>query len=638
MRFLLPLFGVALAHVALGQPFQIDGHIDTNEWARALKNEGLIDPQTREEAPFGGEFWLASDDTYIYFAARLEDSEPEKIVADEFRPNVGLGGEDTVSLELDIKGQLNEFNGFTINSRGANNISIAGGRAAKTEWLGEILTRGRRTESGWEVEARIPWQIMRLPEPGPRELRFNFSRYLPRTQRNYVWRFTGEGNNNQYGRWPNVQVPKAQTERVIQILPYGVLGVGRNKPVANAGFDFRTRLSDRIEATGSVDPDFRNVEQGILGLNFSYFERFASDNRPFFQEGSEFFNTGFGSRLFSSNRVSNFDFGTRVFGYASDKVRFGAMNLTEFGEQNAAVFSTIYDATPRTNYNFAYTRLDRGAINNDAFFANFGQGVGRWFYYLQGNLSNDSEFGEAARLGSGFSYNERGVSVGMDYNAVEARYRPRLGNSVERDVRSIGGYAFFDQIHPRGQVMETEYGVYWDKAWRMDGDRYRQSIGFNTSATFRNAFDLDFGGEIGRFEDFDDQTLNISLEWPRRARTRSWEVGSVWGHLSGKRYVRHSLGTRLKPLRTMNLNLSAQFEEHFENRTLWIATYSWDLGQNYFVGGRAVRSGKDYNAYASLSRTGTLGNEYTLILGDPNARSFRWGLAIKGTFPLSIRY
>ena len=178
-----------------------------------------MDPNTGGAAPEGGTFFLGYDAKYVYFAAKLVDKQPKTIQATEFRTNVSLRGNDTVSLSLDPFGKLSDFSTFTMNARGATNLDIAGGRAAKREWLGDFAAKGRVTPQGWEIEARIPWSVLRLPGKGAHDLRFNVYRDFRRLQRSYAWAQTSNGLVQNYGRWKAVDLPAAPAP-TLQLLPY----------------------------------------------------------------------------------------------------------------------------------------------------------------------------------------------------------------------------------------------------------------------------------------------------------------------------------------------------------------------------------------------------------------------------------
>ena len=200
--------------VAISTPPTIDGVIDeSGEWGTVPSFGGLLDIVTGERTPEEGKFWIAYDTDFIYFAAKLTDSQPGAIKATEYRTNVSVGGDDNVQLYVDLSGSLADFNGFHINPRGATDIQLAGGRAAKREWQGEFFARARITESGWEAEARIPWQIMRLPGSGKRDLRFACVRSLKRNGRDYTTAFAANQSLQNAGHWTSVEVPKTKVDR-----------------------------------------------------------------------------------------------------------------------------------------------------------------------------------------------------------------------------------------------------------------------------------------------------------------------------------------------------------------------------------------------------------------------------------------
>src|SRR3989442_7844492 len=268
---------------SLAHPPVIDGVVDDAEWKDTASFEGLWDADTNQVVPEGGRFWLAYDPHYVYFAARLTDPHPESIHATEYATNVDLSGDDSVRLSLDLSGSLSDFNDFEINPRGATNVRLAGGRAAKREWSGEFVARARVTAQGWEAEARIPWQIMNLPGPGRREIRFNVSRFVPRTQRRSVFGYTGGGRLVDTPRWADVALPAPSHVRTLHLLPYTFGGVDPAAGgIARSSLDLKAPLAENVQLVGTGKPDFRNIENQIPSLDVSPLERLAREPRPFF--------------------------------------------------------------------------------------------------------------------------------------------------------------------------------------------------------------------------------------------------------------------------------------------------------------------------------------------------------------------
>src|SRR5438093_1196212 len=59
---------------------------------------------------------------------------------------------------------------------------------------------------------------------------------------------------------------------------------------ASVGLDLKYKLGAGLTLTGTVNPDFGQVEADPAVVNLSGFETFFSERRPFFVEGSGNFN------------------------------------------------------------------------------------------------------------------------------------------------------------------------------------------------------------------------------------------------------------------------------------------------------------------------------------------------------------
>lgn len=616
----------------------IDGAIDEmQEWRDAAAFEGLVDESNGTPAAETGRFWIAYDANYIYFAARLADSQPGSIAATEYRTNVSLKGNDSVTLLLDTFGTLSDFNTFSVNPRGATQLSVAGGRAPKLEWLGEFLAKGRITAEGWEAEARIPWKLMRLPSAGGRTLRLNVFRYLQRTQREFAWRYINGGQIEQMGRWVDVQVPRVPLDRTLKLLPYGVLGIekGSNGSLG-LGMDLKTQVTDQVEFVGSLFPDFRNIENQILSLDFSYFERLAGESRPFFLEGGEYFRMGYDQRIFAPQRVRRFDAGAKAYGKLSETSTFGALGTYEAGGQSVFAGSFTKKLGTKTSVGASAVALDGKTANNQAAMVSWGQTFGRLDFYANSMFARDQRVGSGWRNNAGLFYSHEGLEGNVELVEVTPQFFPRAGFSPERDFRGVNAFAEWTRPHPRGTIAETGIEVYGVNYWRTDGRPYRRLVNVGTSLTTRNSIDLDLSAQFGRFERDDDQVFRSSLEMPRRNPYRHWQINYEWGRLRAMRYESLGLGCSYRPLSNWQLNLSGERVRHGGARSQVILSTNYDIGLTEAIGGRLVREGGKVNWYLSYRRSGGRGADYYLIVGDPNAREFESRLVLKAVFPLDI--
>lgn len=627
---------VEVAGRKLGQAPVIDGNVQISEWGEKPSGEGFVDEQTGAPQAEGGQFWIAYDKDAIYFAAKIEVS-GRALRADEFRDNVSLGGDDAIFLGVEPFGQVNGLNWFGINSRGATSIEISGGRAAKREWLGEFKAMGRRTVSGYEVEARIPWGVMRLPGAGVRDLRINVVRTNPVTGREGLWRFLRTNPEN-LARWTGVDVPNASPGRMLKLLPYVYAGADDDGHIANAGLDVKTNMTDQIEAVGTINPDFRNIENQILSLDFSYFERLAGETRPFFLEGGQFFQTSRDAPLFAPQRIRSFDAGFKTFGKLGDATDFAILDTVDFGERNSMAARLGHRFSETDSASVALTSLgQKTGPENDAWFASYFAQRGAFGYYGQWSETKDSDAGAGRRINTGMTYGKGEWSASAEYLEISPDYAPRLGFAPRRDLRGFSAETDWLRPIPKGDLMEYGFGVEAGEFRKVTGGLFSRYVEASTTTTWRNGADLDFFGTMQRIRGNDDHLYGVSLDMPRGNSYRYWSAGSQIGRVAGRRFLGSYLSAAYRPLPTWQVKLSVETVRHFENETQTILSTNYDLNKSDSFSGRAVRVGNDTNFYLAYRRAGNRGAEYFVILGDPNARTFRASLVLKATFPFELK-
>lgn len=624
----------------LETPPTIDGAVGETEWSDAILCEGGVDEETRTPATRGQKIWVAYDSEYVYFAARLEEPDPRRIRAVEYETNTDVTKDDCVELALDPFGNLGDTNKFLVNPKAATTLQLAGGRALKREWLGEIVAAGRVIQGAWEVEAKIPWRIMRLPEPGPRDVRFNVSRYVASEGRTYVWRYTEGGNRLDTPTWKAVEIPRIPQERLIRLLPYGYAGARQGgEPIVNLGLDLKTSLGRSLEVVGTVSPDFRNIENDVLSLDHSYFERLPGERRPFFNEGQSYFSAGYDTRIFAPQRIRRVDVGLKAFGKIGNDFSFGVLDAADLGESNAFVAAASYKSGPRASFYGAVASLARTDQDNTAAHVNASYLLGPATVYGTHQWTKDAESGFGVHRNVGAWANWPGLEAWVDYSEISPEFRPRLGFARETDLKGLAAGLDWSRTNPTGPVMETGVSLEAVEYRRWTGGPYRKGIEARASLTMRDGLDLDLGYERGRFEMFDDEAFSVSLEKPRGDVNRRWSLSAVFGRVEGERYRSLGAGIAYRPVQRLQTLLRAQaVRKGGDSRTQTIASASYDLRASQSISGRLVAEDGSVNWYLAYRKSGNIGTEYYVILGDPNAWTFQRSLIVKVVVPVDWRF
>jgi hypothetical protein len=625
--------------VKMTTPPTIDGVINTEtEWAGAAKGSGEFhDSPGLQISDVQTQFWIGYDDKYIYFAARMHDPNPKGIKANAYQTNVSLTGDDWVRIGLDPIGKLVDFSTFAMNPKGATAVYICGGRAAKREWRGDFIAKSRITEDGWETESRIPWNIMNLPSPGKRTLRFNVIRYRAQSDRTSLYEKRTD-DLEQNVKWLDVEVPKADTSRVLNLLPFGYLGAieGQN-PIFDGGLDLKTAITQKIDVVGSIKPDFRNVENQILSLDFSHYERIAGESRPFFGQGSEYYNP-FNSIQFISQRIPDFDVGLKSFGKLNDKTSFGILDTNTLGEQNSFVSVFSYNPIPTAQFSFVGTSLNTPTRSNQTSGLYYGQRRGN--YAWDGTLigSDDKDRNSGYYKNASVSYGCKGWGILASFTNTEKAFYPALGYIQEVGMEGAGLDLNYYGLVQRGGVQSTSAYVSASNYQNLDGTHYRSSLYAQSLLTWKSGFTAVVSGNFQRFLGIDEHLYSVNLMESLSDQYRNWSVGASWGDQYGAYYVTPTCSASYRPLRNLQMNLSYQYIDFYGTSDQSILTANYDLGRDFDISTRIVKRDENWNAYLSFRRSGNRGTEYYLILGDPNSLTIKASVILKVTVPLPIKY
>lgn len=328
----LPLIATAAAPLgstrALTVPFVtprpvIDGNVDDGQWAEAASGSDFWISIQQRAPTEQTEVLVMSDDEYLYVAFRCFDNQPDQIQATKTRRDGGLGNDDRVEIELDAFRNFRTISTYSVNLNGTQSDSFSGGRARKIEWKGDWHAAASRTAYGWSAEFAIPFKILNYQLDSD-TFGVNFLRYHNRTDELSRWAdVTPQGKREEMGKLTGLRLPAKAKDKPLTVMPYvlgavnvpNIKGEERDK-LFSAGATIRYEPRPNFTGVVSLYPDFTQLETQVTGIDFSYTEKFRSDPRPFFQEGS--FYLGQDTEYFYSNRIPDFYAGGKLFAQPGD--------------------------------------------------------------------------------------------------------------------------------------------------------------------------------------------------------------------------------------------------------------------------------------------------------------------------------
>jgi hypothetical protein len=317
-----------------GMPPVIDGRLDEPAWREAEPATGFTQrtPDPLAPATLPSEARVLYDDGALYVGMRLYDSAPDSIAGQLGRRDLSDVFSDWVHVIVDSYHDRRTAFRFSLNPRGVQKDVLHYDDGEEDINWDAVWTSAARVDSlGWVAEFRIPLSQLRFstrrdadPGPSAEELVWGitFGRDIARRNERADWAPIPPDAPGYVSLFGDLRGLRGlQPPRQFEVLPYSVGKLTRapgtaadpfyerNHPDGNLGSDFKYGLTSNLTVTGTVNPDFGQVEADPSVVNLTPSEVFFSEKRPFFVEGNSIFlfNIGYdedaGEQLFYSRRV-----------------------------------------------------------------------------------------------------------------------------------------------------------------------------------------------------------------------------------------------------------------------------------------------------------------------------------------------
>jgi hypothetical protein len=314
--------------VRVTTPPTIDGDLSDPVWQTAPEFTDFTqhDPNDGQPGSTHTSVRILYDDKAIYFGARMDDPQ---------RPTALLARRDSFLqydfLSINIDSQHDRLSGaaFTVTPSNMQVDSILFNDIGEDgSWDGVWDSTAKIVPTGWVAEVRVPFSQLRFPDKDQHVWGINITRRTVRN--NEVVRIvnTKKGDTGFVSHFADLTgIDGIRRERPLEIVPY-VVGrsdvftrADRANPFidsfdhrADGGLDLKYGLTSNLTLTGTLNPDFGQVEVDPAVVNLSEFETFYPEKRPFFTEGLNIFAFGdsparshfgffFVPRLFYSRRI-----------------------------------------------------------------------------------------------------------------------------------------------------------------------------------------------------------------------------------------------------------------------------------------------------------------------------------------------
>lgn len=615
-------------------PPSLDGEIQEGEWNSASTATGFL---TYERKPERGKttFHLQYDAIYVYFAVRVRESSPPRATIKG--TNVSLSGDDVVQFQLDTfgEGRFEDFSRCAVNGLGATSFYKSGGSSQKREWLGEFEAKAKVDPDGWQVEARVPWSILRIPKSGVRDLRFNFYRSDTKHEESSAYMQPRDSDPVMGAHWRNVDVPRVRASgNQWKLLPSVTAAAGRGRADLQASLDVRGFLNDKFEVSGVLFPDFSLINRVASHIGFSHFEVLPPETRPLFQEGSGYFNGVSG--IFASQRIRRFDLGLRMYGSPTPSTKIGVNNTVAFDGDETLAASYQNSLAPGRSYSLGVTSLrGKGLPGNEALAMSFDAMSGPYYFGGSGALSSDA----VHRVGSSFSFygthrfGNTGFSLGA--SQVDRRFFPRLGYIPESGVRSFNTSADYGYSADRRWLSSASVGISHSRTWDTSGPLAHESSYGSMSMSIRHALSAYVSGSAGSFDGTSESSGSVSLYLPNSNALWSVGIGSSWFRFGDEDSVLRDASFSYRD-RKSKWALSAGWTEYRSDtvEAQNYASFTYKLTPYDGISFNLLNDRGKTNGSIQYARRNNRGIEYFIALGDPSADHFTPAIVTRIVIPI----
>ena len=292
----------------LDTDINIDGLLDEPGWQRATPSGGnftQIDPSEGDPSPEKTHVYVLYDTDAIYIGARMWDS------SGEIRRRLGrrdsrAQDSDWFTVAMDTHHDHQNAYQFSINPAGVKRDEIGnGGFRGDDSWNAVWDGTASVDAEGWSVEIRVPFSQLRFSREPVQTWGIQFTRSINRLQETSVFVFTPRRERGGVARFGHLSgLTDLEAGKRLDVVPYalsrGLFMQGtEGDPFRDAfefqrgtGLDVLYRVTTSMTLTGTVNPDFGQVEVDPAVINLSAFETSFQENRPFFVEGGNLFRFG----------------------------------------------------------------------------------------------------------------------------------------------------------------------------------------------------------------------------------------------------------------------------------------------------------------------------------------------------------
>ncbi len=582
-------------------PPEIDGRLDDSVWETAAHITDFVQIAPVEGAPASEEteVWMAYDSDHLYFAfyahytrpetMRINRADREEIRGDDrmailFEPFLdqqrayqfevnGYGVQADSLVNADGSTGFSRSSGSGSASRGSgprrgggSGMSSSGqfGIRGDDSWNALFDTGGRVVADGWTAEMRIPFKSLRYPSRAagqPHRWGFQITRVIRDKSEAQSWSPISRGVAGQLTQFGTLEgLSDLSLSRNLELLPevtgfrLGSLDTGNGEystedPTGELGFGVKYGITPNLTADVTYNPDFSQIESDRPQIETNQrFALFYPEQRPFFLEGQEIFQTATPLTLVHTRTIIDPRFGGKLTGkvgqttlgfVVADDEAAGRLDDTphpQYGTSAQTVLGRArYDFYAESYLGAIMTAREFGADHNRVAGIDGRFRLGRTHrisFLAAGSETEDETLGSLSggAFEADFSKQGRNVSYNIAHSRIDPGFLTSTGFLPRVDLQQTTGTASY-RWWPESTLMTWGPSVTYLRLYDHSGALQDEQLQGMASFSFRNNMAITgmVNRDLERYGAIDFRKTGFGFFGVMSARILSIYGGYNWG-------------------------------------------------------------------------------------------------------------
>jgi hypothetical protein len=602
---------VDAVNVSASSAVRVSGELSTEVWQSVPPTDAFRqrEPVDNGEPSQRTEFRVAYDSTTLFVKVRAFDTNPEKIITYLTRRDSDSPG-DWLRIIIDSYHDRRTAYEFGVNPSGVKMDRYwynDGNRDDSWDAVWDVSVS--RDAQGWSAEFRIPFSQLRFNPSKDNTFGFAVTREIGRLEETATWPLLSRNANGYVSSFGDLGgLSMDGSPKRLELVPYLVADLTRqptggnpllkrSQPGASLGMDVKYALTPGLTFTGTVNPDFGQVEADPAVVNLTAFETFFAERRPFFVEGSGTFNFGLDCNdgactgLFYSRRIGRSPQGTDDLVSGDDIYTASPAQTTIVGAGKLTGRVGKYSVGVMQ----AFTQQEDARLLNAGSFSR--AAVEPPTSYTVGRIRR--EFANQSSIGAMLTATRRNRDAGLDFLA-----RTAVTSGIDWDLRfktrySLTGYWAGSDV--RGDAVAIERLQTSSRHYFQRPDLESEQLDASRTALRGSAGKLSIGKIGGQFVRFNS---NVTFKTP------GFEINDL-GFM--RRADERGMGNWLQVR-------SEKPGKWFRSRVINFNQYA-----NWNFDGDRLFSGGNVNAHATFVNNWNIGGGYNFGATEFDDRATRGG-------------